>query len=301
MELNRIAVLGTGIMGRQVTQQAAMCGLDVAMISQRGSQDVIRQALEAIRANLKHFFVDKGKMTAAEMEATLKRIKGFTSMKDGVNGAQVVVENVREDLGLKQQVFQKLDELCPPETVLASDSSGLMITAIASLTKRPERAIGMHFFTPVALMKLVEVVRGAKTSDKTVEVARELSTRLDKEAIIVNDGPGYVVGRLFLVLINEAAKLVSEGLASPEDVDKGCQLGLGHAMGPLRSCDMTNGIAHGMYTWEHMREILGEEYKACPLIMKKHMAGETGQPAGKGFYDWGPGTKETLIIKDAKK
>lgn len=286
MEVKKICVLGTGIMGRQIAQHTAMCGYKVSFVSARGNAEALQQGLDAIRGNLKKFFLDKGKMTHDEMNAVLSRIKSYTDLKEGVKGVQVVIENVLENLELKQKVFKELDELCAPETILASDSSGLMITAIGTLTRRQDRVIGMHFFVPVSIMKLIEIVRGVKTSDETHQVIKELSAKLGKETITANDSPGYVVSRLFLVLINEAAKLVYEGVCTPEDVDKGCQLGLGHAMGPLRACDLGNGLAHAPYTMNHLRDILGDEYRACPLITKKHLAGETGEPAGKGFYDY---------------
>ena len=286
MEVKKICVLGTGIRGRQIAQHTAMCGYKVSFVSARGNAEALQQGLDAIRENLKKFFLDKGKMTHDEMNAVLSRIKSYTDLKEGVKGVQVVIENVLENLELKQKVFKELDELCAPETILASDSAGLMITAIGTLTRRQDRVIGMHFFVPVSIMKLIEIVRGVKTSDETHQVIKELSAKLGKETITANDSPGYVVSRLFLVLINEAAKLVYEGVCTPEDVDKGCQLGLGHAMGPLRACDLGNGLAHAPYTMNHLRDILGDEYRACPLITKKHLAGETGEPAGKGFYDY---------------
>ncbi len=288
MKVNRICVLGSGWMGRQIAQHAAVCGYDVSFVGVRGDAKVIQEGLDFIRGNLQKFYVDKARMTQDEMEAVLGRIKCYTDLGKAVEGAQVVIENILEDLELKQQKFKELDEVCAPGTILASDSSGLMITAIARLTKRPDKVIGMHFFNPVAVMKLVEIVRGAKTSDETVETIRELSTSFGNETITINDSPGYALSRLFLVLVNEAAKLVYEGVCSPEDVDKGCQLGLGHAMGPLRACDLGNGLAHGPHTWNYMREILGDDYRACPLIVKKHLAGDTGESAGKGFYEYHP-------------
>lgn len=286
MQATNICVYGSGIMGRQIAQHAAMCGLNVSFVSMRGDAQIIEQGLDAIKSNLQKFYVDKGKMTTNEMDATVDRIKCFTNLREAVKGVHVVIENIREDLSLKQRKFKELDEVCAPETIIASDSSGLMITAIGTLAKRQDKIVGMHFFNPVPVMKLIEIVRGTKTSDNTIEVIKDLASQLGKETIVVNDGPGYVVVRLFLVLINEAAKLVHEGVCSPEEVDKGCQLGLGHAMGPLRACDLGNGLAHGPITLEHMRQILGDEYRACPLIIKKHLAGETGKPAGKGFYDY---------------
>ncbi|MBU2608982.1 MAG: hypothetical protein KKF26_06645 [Chloroflexi bacterium] len=161
-----------------------------------------------------------------------------------------------------------------------------MITDIGSLTRRQDRTIGMHFFNPVAAMKLIEIVRGVKTSDETYEVIKGLAIKLGKEIITVNDSPGLAVSRLYLVLVNEAARLVHEGIASAEDVDKGCRLGLGHAMGPLRTSDMINGMGIANHGLDYMRAILGDDYKPCPLIRKKFLAGEMGESAGKGFHSY---------------
>jgi 3-hydroxybutyryl-CoA dehydrogenase len=196
-----------------------------------------------------------------------------------------VIECILEEMELKQQTFKQLDELCAPETILASNTSALSITAIGSLTQRQDRVIGMHFFNPVAVMRLVEIIRGVKTSDETCQVIKDLGTKLGKETVIVNkDTPGFVVTRLFLVFCNEAVKLLEEGVASVEDIDKACQLGLGHAMGPFRSQDLVNGIPVAVHALDYMRSELGEAYRPCPLWRRKVEAGELGVKTGKGFY-----------------
>lgn len=286
MKVSKICVLGTGWMGRQIAQHAAQCGYDVTFIGQRRDLGVTREGLEYMRGNLQKFYVDKCKLTADEMEEVLGRIKGCTELAEAVDGAQVVIENILEDLELKQKAFLELDQLCAPDTVLASDSSGLMITAIGALTAQPDRVVGMHFFNPVAVMKLIEIVRGVNTSDETVRTIKDLSASFGKETIVINDSPGYVVSRLFTVLVNEAAKLVYEGVCSPEDVDKGCRMGLGHAMGPLRAWDIGNGMAHGPLAMNYMRKMLGDEYRPCPLITRLHLAGEYGVATNKGFFSY---------------
>jgi 3-hydroxybutyryl-CoA dehydrogenase len=198
-----------------------------------------------------------------------------------------VIESITEDMELKQQTFKRLDEACAPETILASNTSALSITAIGSLTRRQDKVIGMHFFNPVGVMKLVEIIRGVKTSDETCQVIKEMSANLGKETIIVNkDVPGFIVTRLFVVLCNEAVKLLEEGVATAEDIDKGCQLGLGHAMGPLKSQDIVNGIPVGLHCLDYMRAELGECYRPSPLLRRKVEAGELGVKTGKGFYDY---------------
>jgi len=284
MEVKKICVLGAGIMGSQIAQLAATSGYEVLM------RDIearfVQGGLDAVKGSLKKFFVDKEKMTQEEADVISGRIKGTTDLKEAVKGAQVVIECIPEDLELKQQMFKELDELCAPETILASNTSALSITAIGSLTKRQDKVIGMHFFNPVAVMRLIEVIRGAKTSDETYQVIMDMTAKFGKEPITVNDSPGFVVTRLLVVLTNEAAKLVHEGIASAEDVDKGCQVGLGHAMGPLRTQDITNGIGISLHTLDYLRAELGDEYRPCPLIKKKVLAGELGVKAGKGFYDY---------------
>jgi len=284
LEVKKVCVFGAGMMGYQIAQLLATKGYQVSIIDM--NDDIVRNALSTISANLQKYFVDKGKMSADEMKAVTGRIKGATEIKEAVAGVQVVIETVSENLELKQNIFKELDEVCTPETILASNSTTFMITDTSSLTMRQDRAIGMHFFNPVAALQLIEIVRGIRTSEETYQTIKDLSISLGRETITVNDSPGLAVSRIYLALVNEAAKLVYEGVATPEDVDKGCRLGLGHAMGPLRTSDMINGMGIAAHGLEYLRSILGDEYKPCPLIRKKLLAGEMGEPSGKGFYDY---------------
>jgi len=273
-KIKKICIVGAGMMGHQIAQLAAMNGHEVSMTDV--SDAIVQKGLDTIKGNLQRFYVDKDKMSQADADAVFGRVKGAKDLKSALDGAQLMIENVPEILDLKQQLFKEMEEICPPEMVLATNTSGMMITAIATLTKQPERVVGMHFFNPVTVMRLIEVIRGAKTSNEAYQVIIDLSHKWGKETISVNDSPGFAVSRLFVVLINEAAKLVYEGICSVEDADKGCQLGLGHAMGPLRTCDLTNGMGVSMHALEYMREILGDEYNPCPIIKKKFLAGELG-------------------------
>jgi len=281
--IKKICIVGSGIMGHQIAQLAAMNGHEVSMTDVDSA--VVQKGLDAIKKNLQKFYVEKDKMSQADADAVLGRLSAAKDIKTGLQGAQMMIENVPEILDLKQQLFKEMDEICSPDVILATNTSGMMITAIATLTRHPERVVGMHFFNPVMMMKLIEVIKGAKTSPEAYQVIIDLSQKWGKETITVNDSPGFAISRLFVVLINEAAKLVYEGICSAEDVDKGCQLGLGHAMGPLRSSDLTNGMGLAAHALEYLREILGDEYNACPLIKKKFLAGEVGDSVGKGFYD----------------
>jgi len=201
--IKKICIVGAGMMGHQIAQLAAMNGHEVSMTDV--SDEIVQKGLDTIKGNLQRFYVDKGKMSQADADAVFGRIKGAKDLKSALNGAQLMIENVTEILDLKQQLLKEMDEICPPEVVLATNTSGMMITAIATLTKHPERVVGMHFFNPVTVMRLIEVIRGAKTSDEAYQVIIDLSQKWGKETITVNDSPGFAVTRLFVVLINEAA------------------------------------------------------------------------------------------------
>ena len=284
MEVKKVCVLGAGTMGNGITQLLALSGYDVAM---RDIEDrFVQNGLNVIKGNLQRFFVAKEKMTQDEADKVLGRIKGTTDLKEAVAGAQVVIESIVEVLSLKQQVFKELDKLCAPEVILATNTSSLSITEIGSQCQHQERVIGMHFFNPATVMRLVEIIRGARTSDEAYNVIKELSTKLGKEVITVQkDAAGFIVNRIFLAICNEASKLVYEGIATPEDIDKGCQLGLGHTMGPMRTMDLagTDIVLHVMGI---LQEEFGETFHICPLIKRMVAAGELGVKAGKGFYDY---------------
>ncbi|MFC1892787.1 3-hydroxyacyl-CoA dehydrogenase family protein [Chloroflexota bacterium] len=282
--MKKVAVLGAGTMGNGITQLFAQSGYEVSI---RDVEDrFVQGGLNAIKQNLQKFLVDKGKITQSEADGVLARIKGTTDLKEAVAGAQVVVESIPEQLQLKQETFKALNELCPPEMILATNTSSLSVTEIASMVEHQDKVIGMHFFNPATVMKLVEIIRGAKTSDETYEVIKELSTKLGREVITAQkDTAGFIVNRIFLAIVNEAANLVYEGVATPEDVDKGCQLGLGHTMGPLRTIDLT-GIDIGFHVLEILRDGFGERFRPSQLMKIKVAAKELGTKTGKGFYDY---------------
>ena len=285
MEIKKVSVLGAGTMGSGIVQLLAQNGYEVSM---RDIEDrFVQGGLNAIKGNLQKFLVDKGKMTQSEADTVLARIKGTTDLKEAVAGAQVVIESIPEDMPLKQQTFKELDELCAPETILASNTSAYSITEIGSRAKRQDKIIGMHFFNPVAVMKLIEVIRGARTSDETYQVIKDMSVKCGKEVVTVNkDIAGFIVTRLFVTMSNEAVKILEEGVATAEDIDKACQLGLGHAMGPVKSQDLVDGIEVAYHCLEYFRQELGDGYRAAPTWKRKVLAGELGRNAGKGFYDY---------------
>lgn len=282
MEVNKITVVGAGTMGNQISQLAAQSGYQVSLVGNK--KEFFSHSLNVIRGSLKKFFVDRDKITQDEADSVLAKISGTTDLKAAVAGAQVVIEAIPEEMKLKQELFKKLDELCAPETILASNTSSLMISEIGALTKRPDKVIGMHLWNPVMVMKLAEIIRGVKTSDETYQVIKELASRFGKESITARDSPGFVVGRLFAVFCTEAAKILQEGIATAEDIDKGCELGLGHPMGPFKTQDMTNGVGVTVHVMNCMRDHFGDAYLPALLQSKMLLAGEIGVKAGKGFY-----------------
>ena len=284
MEVKKICTLGAGAMGSQIAQLAATSGYDVSMFDIEDK--FVQGGLNAIKKTLQRYFVEKQKLTQEEADKLLGKIKGTTDLKEAVKDVQVVIESIPEDLGLKQRAFKELDELCPPETILASNTSTFMITAIGSLVKRQNKVIGMHFFNPVARMRLLEIIRTAKTSDETFEVIKDLAVKMGRESITVKDSPAFVANRILHVMHLEAAKMLEDGIASVEDIDKACTLGLGHGVGPFTAVDMTNSMGIAVELGDYLAVELGERYRVSPMVRKKAEAGELGRAAGKGYYDY---------------
>ncbi len=283
MEVSKICVSGGGIMGNQIAQLAALSGYEVWIHHHAESY---KSSVDIIKATLQKFFVDKGKMSQDEAEAVLNRINETADLGEAVAGVQVVIESIPDDIQVKQELFKKLDEVCAPETILASGTSALLIAGVGSLAKRKDKIVGMHFWNPVAVLKLVDIIRTPETSDETCEVIKELGIKLGKEVITVKDSPSGVVGRLFACFCNEAAKILEEGLATAEDIDKGCVLGLGHAMGPFKTQDIINGTAVTVQCLKTLQAAFGDAYAPTKLQEKMAEAGEIGVQAGKGFYNY---------------
>jgi len=284
VEVKKICSLGAGAMGNQIAQLAATSGYDVSMVDIEDR--FVQGGLDAIKKNLQRFFVEREKLTQEEADTLLRKIKGTTDLKAAVKDAQVVIESVPENLGLKQRTFKELDELCPPETILASNTSSFKVGAIGSLVKRQDKIIGMHFFNPVARMRLLEIIRTAKTSDETFEVIKDLAVKMGREPITVKDSPAFVANRILHVMHLEAAKMLEDGIASVEDIDKACTLGLGHGVGPFTAVDMTNSMGIAVELGDYLAVELGERYRVSPMVRKKAEAGELGRAAGKGYYDY---------------
>jgi 3-hydroxybutyryl-CoA dehydrogenase len=286
MEVKKICLLGAGTMGNQIAQLAALNGYDVSIVDIEDR--FVQGGLDAIKKNLQRYFVDKGRLTQEEAAKFLGKIKGTTDLKKAVKDVQVVIESIPEKLELKQQAFKELDELCPPETILASNTSSFKIGAMGNQVKRKrqDKLIGMHFFNPVARMRLVEIIRTDKTSDETFEAIKDLAIKLGKDPITVKDSPAFVANRILHVMHLEAAKMLEDGIASVEDIDKACTLGLGHGVGPFTAVDMTDSIGIAVELGDYLAAELGERYRVSPMVRKKAEAGELGRASGKGYYEY---------------
>ncbi len=283
MAIEEIAVIGAGTMGHGIAQVAAQAGFEVALTDI--SAELVERGKAQIEANLKKG-IERGKVTEEEMQAALGRIRTTASIEDAADVADLVIEAIIEKLDAKRELFAHLDRVCEPAAIFATNTSSLSIESIASASRRADRVIGMHFFNPVHIMKLIEVVVGPETSSETLTAALDVAARMGKEAITVKDAPGFATSRLGVALGLEAIRMLEQGVASAEDIDKAMALGYNHPMGPLRLTDLV-GLDIRLNIARYLFDKLGSEVFRPPDLLKRKVAeGKLGKKSGEGFYKW---------------
>ncbi len=290
--MKNIAVIGAGTMGNGIAHVFAQFGHTVTLIDV--SQDALDKAKITITKNLDRQ-VSKGTLSEEEKLITLSNITTDTSIENGVKNVQLVVEAATENIELKLKIFNELDRVCAPEVILASNTSSISITKIASVTKRPDKVIGMHFMNPVPVMKLVEIIRGYSTSDEVTALIMDTSRKLNKVPVEVNDYPGFVANRILMPMINEAIYTLYEGVAGVEEIDTVMKLGMAHPMGPLQLADFI-GLDVCLAIMRVLHDGFGNpKYAPCPLLVNMVTAGKKGVKSGEGFYSWTHGTKDLVV------
>ncbi|MAW30620.1 MAG: 3-hydroxybutyryl-CoA dehydrogenase [Flavobacteriales bacterium] len=296
--MKNITIIGAGTMGNGIAHAFAQKEFNVTLVDI--SSDALERAIKTIEKNLDRMVV-KEKITISDKEKTINHISLSTNIKDGTKYANLVVEAATENTDLKLKIFKELDEICDKQTILATNTSSISITDIASATNRPDKVIGMHFMNPVPIMKLVEVIKGKKTSDKVTETIMKLSQDLGKIPVEVNDAPGFVANRILMPMINEAIYTLHEDISSVEGIDTVMMLGMSHPMGPLHLADFI-GLDVCLSILEVMHEGFKDiKYKPCPLLCSLVKDGNLGVKSGKGFYDYSNGIRNKQVSDYFKK
>ena len=282
MNISTVGIVGAGTMGNGIAQACAVSGIQVVMVDI--AQAAVDKGLATIGKSLERL-LQKDKISEADKTAALARIQGSTDY-DALKGAQLVIEAATENHELKNKILKQLDALLAPEVIIATNTSSISITQLAAVTQRPERFVGMHFFNPVPMMALVEIIRGLQTSDATHDAVKALAVKLGKSPITVKNAPGFVVNRILVPMINEAFFVLAEGLATPEDIDAGMRLGCNHPIGPLALADMV-GLDVCLAVMEVYLEQFGDsKYRPCPLLREYVAAGHLGRKTGRGVYSY---------------
>ncbi len=290
--MKNIAVIGSGTMGNGIAHTFAQQGYNVALIDI--SQPALEKAMATIAKNLDRI-VAKGTITEADKANTLKNITTYTAMAEGVKNADLVVEAATENVEIKLNIFRELEKVCPPHTILASNTSSISITKIGAVTKRADKVIGMHFMNPVPVMKLVEVIRGYSTSDEVTSLIMETSKKLNKIPVEVNDYPGFVANKILMPMINEAIITLHEGTAGVMEIDTVMKLGMAHPMGPLQLADFI-GLDVCLSILKVLKDGYGNpKYAPCPLLVNMVTAGYLGAKSGEGFYKYTAGSKDLVV------
>ena len=292
--MNNISVVGAGTMGNGIAHVFAQNGFSVSLIDVNEAQ--LERAMTTIAKNLDRQ-VSKGVLTEEQKQQTLNNIKGFSSVAEGVKNAELVVEAATENIALKLNIFKEIDQHAPANAILASNTSSISITQIASVTKRPQQVIGMHFMNPVPVMKLVEIINGYATDAAVSTTIVELSKQLGKVPSVVNDYPGFIANRILMPMINEAIYSLYEGVAGVHEIDTIMKLGMAHPMGPLQLADFI-GLDVCLSIMRVLYDGLGNpKYAPCPLLINMVMAGRLGAKSGEGFYTYIAGSKELVVSK----
>lgn len=282
MKIETILVIGSGTMGRGIAYTAAVAGYDTMVY------DIAEEILFSARDRIGELFaqsVEKGRLDREAAEASFGRIEWMTDLEAAARGADLIIEAVPEDLTLKKDLFSQVDVLCAEETIFASNTSSISITALAGAVERRERFVGMHFFNPVPAMKLVEIVAGERSSRETVALITEVARKMGKEPIVVRDSPGFATSRLGLALGLEAIRMLEDGVASPADIDRAMMLGYNHPIGPLRLTDLV-GLDVRLGIAEYLSTTLGPRFEPPPLLRRMVEQGKLGKKSGEGFYHW---------------
>jgi 3-hydroxybutyryl-CoA dehydrogenase len=281
-EIKTIAVIGAGIMGRGIAHAAALGGYRTVL------EDILpaslRKAESEIRSNLEKA-VELGKVPKPEADAALGRIEYASSVEEAARTAELVIEAVPEEIESKIEIFTLLDKICRPQTILATNTSSLSVTEIASVTYRAPKCLGMHFFNPVHKMKLLEIVRALETDDDTLATAVEVGKAMRKEVVVIKESPGFITSRINAMIGNEAFYMLQEGIASAQDIDKALKLGLNHPMGPFEMVDLV-GLDTRLHILEYLHKSLGEKFRPCPLLVQYVKAGRLGRKSGRGVFEY---------------
>jgi len=282
VQVKTIAVIGAGTMGRGIAHAAALGGYRT--ILEDILPNALRRAETEIRANLDKA-VEIGKVSARDADAAFARLEYASSVQEAAREADLVIEAVPEELESKIEIFTLLDKICRPTTVLASNTSSLSLTEIASVTYRAKKIVGMHFFNPVHKMKLLEIVRALETDDDTLATAVDVGRRMGKEVVVIKESPGFVTSRINAMIGNEAFYMLQEGVATAEDIDKALKLGLNHPMGPFELVDLV-GLDTRLHILEYLHKTLGEKFRPAPLLVQYVKAGRLGRKAGRGVFEY---------------
>lgn len=283
MDIRDVCVIGAGTMGSGIAQICAINGYNVNLVDL--NMDILREAKNSIETNLNRFFISKGKITEEEGKKILSQINLLVEKNKAVKNVELIIEAVFEDMNLKQNLFSELDKLCDKDVILASNTSSLSITDIASKAINQERIVGIHFFNPAPIMKLIELIKGEKTSDEAIEISKRFSESLNKTVVLVNDAPGFITTRLIYVLCNEAIKLLEEGIAKPEDIDTACKLAFNFPMGPIELSDLVGNDIF-LHVGKYLGKEFGDFYEPSPILKELTEKNLLGRKTKGGFYEY---------------